>query len=463
MKMNMKRNIARTLALMLVLCTLLPQTALAATTYYVDVTITGPDADGVERTLSASSSRYGTMDTPLAAELASVVDSAYHEMETVFSGTGLRNIVDTGAQAFREGESAWNRYVEKYYDSVDSSFKDTLKSLSSTFANLTVDHVNRVTYRDNGRLYTVTVTLKGYTTSSGSSGDSGNTPVAPDGHKIVVEPVPNNTLRADKNTLPKGETAVIRDSAASNGYVLSDLAVKDVSGNDIPVRRQSDGVYAFTMPESSVSVRAMMVADPDMTGISKQLNTDQNISYMQGMADGRFYPASSVTRGQVAQIFYRLLKEQKVSSKSTFTDVPDTLWCAEAVNALASLGIVEGVGNGKFAPNQSITRAEFVTICARFTQVSASGETFTDVPASHWAFDAISTAASFGWVNGVGNGQFAPNQHITRAQAAVLLNRLLGRCMAGQSYENARQYPDVPQTHWAWKNICEASDGVALR
>ena len=458
--MNMKRNIARTLALMLVLCTLLSQTALAATTYYVDVTITGPDADGVERTLSASSSRYGTMDTPLAAELASVVDSAYHEMETVFSGTGLRNIVDTGAQAFREGESAWNLYVEKYYDSVDSSFKDTLKSLSSTFANLTVDRVNRVTYRDNGRLYTVTVTLKGYTTGSGSSG---NTPVAPDGHKIVVEPVPNNTLRVDKNTLPKGETAVIRDSAASNGYVLSDLAVKDVSGNDIPVRRQSDGVYAFTMPESSVSVRAMMVADPDMTGISKQLNTDQNISYMQGMADGRFYPASSVTRGQVAQIFYRLLKEQKVSSKSTFTDVPDTLWCAEAVNALASLGIVEGVGNGKFAPNQSITRAEFVTICARFTQVSASGETFTDVPASHWAFDAISTAASFGWVNGVGNGQFAPNQHITRAQAAVLLNRLLGRCMAGQSYENARQYPDVPQSHWAWKNICEASDGVALR
>lgn len=460
--MNMKRNIARTLALMLVLCTLLSQTALAATTYYVDVTITGPDADGVERTLSASSSRYGTMDTPLAAELASVVDSAYHEMETVFSGTGLRNIVDTGAQAFREGESAWNLYVEKYYDSVDSSFKDTLKSLSSTFANLTVDRVNRVTYRDNGRLYTVTVTLKAYTTGS----DSGvNPPVVPtpDGHKIVVEPVPNNTLRADKNTLPKGETAVIRDSAASNGYVLSDLTVKDVSGNDIPVSKQSDGVYAFIMPESSVSVRAMMVADPDMTGISKQLNTDQNIAYMQGMADGRFYPASSVTRGQVAQIFYRLLKEQKVSSKSTFTDVPDTLWCAEAVNALASLGIVEGVGNGKFAPNQSITRAEFVTICARFTQVSASGETFTDVPASHWAFDAISTAASFGWVNGVGNGQFAPNQHITRAQAAVLLNRLLGRCMAGQSYENARQYPDVPQTHWAWKNICEASDGVALR
>ena len=64
-RMNMKRNIARTLALMLVLCTLLSQTALAATTYYVDVTITGPDADGVERTLSASSSRFGLSPTTL--------------------------------------------------------------------------------------------------------------------------------------------------------------------------------------------------------------------------------------------------------------------------------------------------------------------------------------------------------------------------------------------------------------
>lgn len=454
--MNMKRNLARMLALMLVLCTLLSQTALAATTYYVDVTITGPDAEGVERTIRASSSQYGTLDTPLAAELASVVDSAYHEMETVFSGTALREIVDTGAQAFREGESAWNLYVEKYYDSVDSAFKDTLKSLSSTFSDLTPNRVNRVTYQNSGRLYTVTVTLKTYSTGSGSSGNVS-------GHKVDVVPVPNSTLRADKNILSKGETALVRDSAAANGYLLSDLTVKDVNGNNISVYKQSDGVYAFTMPASNVSVRAAMVASPDMTGISAQLNTDQNIAYMQGMADGKFYPANPVTRGQVAQIFYRLLKDRNVTSSTTFADVPDTLWCAEAVNTLAALGILKGIGNGQFAPNQPITRAQFVTMCARFTQLSASGETFTDVPASHWAYDAISTASSFGWVNGIGNGQYAPNQHITRAQAAAILNRLLGRCMAGESYEDARHYTDVSESYWAWKNVCEASDGIVLR
>ena len=82
---------------------------------------------------------------------------------------------------------------------------------------------------------------------------------------------------------------------------------------------------------------------------------------------------------------------------------------------------------------------------------------------SHWAYDAISTASSFGWVNGIGNGQYAPNQHITRAQAAAILNRLLGRCMAGESYEDARHYTDVSESYWAWKNICEASDGIVLR
>ena len=78
--MNMKRKVAKALALLLVLCMLLPQTALAATTYYVDVDITGPDVEGVERTVSGSSSRYGTLETPLAAELAAIVNDKYGEL-----------------------------------------------------------------------------------------------------------------------------------------------------------------------------------------------------------------------------------------------------------------------------------------------------------------------------------------------------------------------------------------------
>ena len=454
--MNMKRKVAKALALLLVLCMLLPQTALAATTYYVDVDITGPDVEGVERTVSGSSSRYGTLETPLAAELAAIVNDKYGELETVFAGTGLREIVDTGAEAFQNGESAWNDYVELYYDSVDNAFKDTLKSMSSTFADLTVNRANQITYTNSGRRYTVTVTLKAYTTGSGGSGK----PSTSDTYEVVVEPSVNGTPQVDKEVSPEGEKVTIKGVTPTKGYILGDLTVKDAGGNDVPVSKQADGTYVFTMPESDVSVKATMVADPDATGVSALLNTDQNIAYMQGKADGNFYPTSPVTRGQVAQIFYRLLKNRDVETKTTFADVPDTLWCADAVTTLAALGIVNGITSETFAPNQPITRAQLVAICSRFTQLSAKGETFTDVPQTYWAYDAVSTASAYGWVNGTGNGLFAPNQLITRAQAAAILNRLLGRNMAGETYKSARQYLDVPQTYWAWKNICEASDGV---
>ena len=84
------------------------------------------------------------------------------------------------------------------------------------------------------------------------------------------------------------------------------------------------------------------------------------------------------------------------------------------------------------------------------------------MPESYWAYDAISTATAYGWVNGVGGGLFAPDRSITRAQAAAIINRMLGREMAGETYEDARRYLDVPETYWAWKDICEASDGIVL-
>ena len=461
MDLNMKRKVAKTLALLLALCMLLPQTALAATTYYIDVSITGPDAMGVERTVSGTSSRYGTLNTPLATEVVMIINDKYGELESVFAGTGLREIVDTGARAFQSGEAAWNSYVEQYYDSVDNAFKDTLKSTASTFADLTVNQANQVRYTNSGRRYTVTVTLKAYTVGSGDSSESA--PSKTDTYDVAVESSVNGTPQVDQKAASQGETVTIKEVTPEDGYILGDLTVKDAKGNDVPVTRQPDGTYAFIMPGSNVSIEAAMVADPDMTGVSVLLNTDQNIAYMQGKADGNFYPASPITRGHVAQIFYRLLKNRDVETKSTFADVPDSLWCADAVNTLASLGIVNGITSETFAPNQPITRAQFVAICSRFTQISAKGETFTDVPAGYWAHDAVSTASAYGWVNGVGNGLFAPNQLITRAQAAAIMNRLLGRNMAGETYGEARQYLDVSQTYWAWKNICEASDGVVFQ
>lgn len=454
----MKRKVTRTLALLLMLCMLLPQTALAATTYYIDVSITGPDAAGVERTVSGTSSRYGTLATPLAAEVVTLIHDKYDDLETVYAGTGLREVVDTGAAAFQSGEpSAWDDYVDTYYDSVSNAFKDTLKDKTSTFGDLKVNQANQVTYTTGGRRYTVTITLKAYTTGSGS-GTSGKP--AADQYDVIVAPGDQDTLKVDRKTSPAGGKVRITEVTPKDGYILADITVEDDGGNPVALTLLEDGTYVFTMPESDVSIETVLVADPAVTGIAGRLNTDGKLAYMQGKADGNFYPAAAVTRGQVALIFYRLLNDRSVTVQSTFDDVPAGSWCADAVNTLAALGIVKGLDSHTFAPNRPITRAQFVTICTRFAKITAEGERFTDVPETYWAYDAISTASGLGWVNGIGGGRFAPDRNITRAETAVIMNRVLGRSMAGKNYETARKYLDVPETYWAWQNICEASDGV---
>lgn len=219
-------------------------------------------------------------------------------------------------------------------------------------------------------------------------------------------------------------------------------------------------IVPAVMDKATIAVNtAPAVSDPSVTGVGKLLNTADHMAFMKGDTNGNFRPNDSITRAEVATIFYRLLKDQNVEITTAFADVADNAWYAAAVNTLASMGIVNGVGDNKFEPERNITRAEFATICSRFAEKATGGMTFVDVPVSHWAYDAITTAAAYGWVNGVGNGMFEPNRSISRAEAATIVNRMLGR-MADQSAVDAgaaTQFPDVTNAHWAWYNIGEAT------
>ena len=248
-----------------------------------------------------------------------------------------------------------------------------------------------------------------------------------------------------------------------DGYRLNSLTVTDKDGNRIEVTANADGTYSFIMPDSGVEVKANFVpaiADPEDTGVAGWLNTEDHIAYMVGYDTGNFGPDNNVTRAQVAVMFYRLLRNPDVPVTMTFNDVHEGVWYAQAVNTLASLGIVAGVGNGNYEPDRAITRAEFCAIAVRFTDKMAEGtQEFADVPETYWAHDYIDTANAYGWVTGYGNGNFGPYDHITRAQAAVIVNRMTGR-LADQAAIDAgagSRFPDVPKTFWAWYDIIEAS------
>ena len=203
--------------------------------------------------------------------------------------------------------------------------------------------------------------------------------------------------------------------------------------------------------------------DPDVTGVSSLLNTKDHMAYLHGYGNGNFGADNNMTRGEVAQMFYNLLNNKHVSGSKSFSDVPESAWYHDAVAALANLGIVQGVGGGQFAPERSVTRAEFTVIAMRFAdELTAGTKTFSDVPENHWAYDYIMAATGYGWINGYSNGTFKPSGTITRAEVTTIVNHMLGRG-ADKAYVDAnrddlRMFPDVKTSYWAYYDIVEATN-----
>ncbi|NOU67794.1 hypothetical protein GC096_27595 [Paenibacillus sp. LMG 31461] len=115
-----------------------------------------------------------------------------------------------------------------------------------------------------------------------------------------------------------------------------------------------------------------------------------------------------------------------------------------------------------FRPDDAITRGEIANIAARLLPVGAAGITsyagYSDTQ-EHWAFEAIKQASQAGILQGYSDGTFLPENHLNRAEAVTILNRLFGRPTADVK---SSSWPDVPEGHWALREIESASGTVQV-
>lgn len=212
---------------------------------------------------------------------------------------------------------------------------------------------------------------------------------------------------------------------------------------------------AGTLP---VSACAAETADIDYA-----LNREEHIQYIGGYADGTFRPDAPVTRAEVCKMLDTLLSEKSGAAEADFADVAEDAWYAGPVAEMQAAGWIGGYADGTFRPDASITRAEFVTILSRTPHTDVGTDmVFIDVPSSHWAHDAVQTALAQNWIGGYPDGTFRPDALITRAEVVITLNRALGRqgdqIMAATG-DGIRIMPDVPDTHWAYLAMLEATTG----
>ncbi|MDQ6419535.1 cadherin-like beta sandwich domain-containing protein [Paenibacillus sp. LHD-117] len=193
------------------------------------------------------------------------------------------------------------------------------------------------------------------------------------------------------------------------GGKMVDLSIysTDTNGNRHQLKEFPQPVVVkFPIPEGM---------DPRLAGIY-HIQEDGTLVYMGGTLtdDGT---AVIVELSHFSE--YALLSMEKM-----YDDLPASHWAYDTIKELSAKGIVTGVTENSFAPNQDVTRAEFAALLARTLGLRASGETtFGDVASDAWYADEVAAAYEAGIVKGFEDGRFAPDQTITREEMAIMIVR----------------------------------------
>ena len=146
-----------------------------------------------------------------------------------------------------------------------------------------------------------------------------------------------------------------------------------------------------------------------------------NAGLMNGVGDGKFDPDGTFTRAQLATVLYRMAGSPAVTGTDSFSDTQDTAWYATAVTWAEQNSVVNGIGNGQFGPGNATTQEQLVTMLWR-NAGEPQGDAADD--ASNWAANAVGWARAEGLTDGA-ELAFAPKADASRAQIAVIVSRYL--------------------------------------
>ncbi|MEK3883677.1 S-layer homology domain-containing protein [Paenibacillus sp. PL2-23] len=168
---------------------------------------------------------------------------------------------------------------------------------------------------------------------------------------------------------------------------------------------------------------------PQQHWAAKAVGYASQLGFVEGKPGGEFQGAKAVTRAEFATMMVRALGIDKTGESDAFSDTAGH-WADAYIRALRRAGVVNGKGDGAFQPDQEITRAEMATILARVLSMSAVEGTasFSDV-GGHWAAGHIKQLSQAGIVNGHGDGTFAPDAHANRDQSVTIIMRMLNKVL----------------------------------
>ena len=254
------------------------------------------------------------------------------------------------------------------------------------------------------------------------------------GMNVSGETVTSNIA---KTTVMSGDTNLENSLDNKNAIVPKEIELTNASNN-----------FTYNAPADSFSIIRLKTGN----GGSK--------AYISGYEDGTFRPDNTITRAEVAAIIARCsadFDENKTYS-SNFTDVSGDEWYANYVGYAAEKGYISGYDGGPFKADIDITRGELAVILSKYGSFDGDGicTEFSDVPNDYYATGYIKSLYDENIVSGYEDGTFKPDNSVTRAEAVTMMNKVLGNPIA----ENAENpFGDVSPNHWAYNQIMTAVQG----
>jgi len=242
----------------------------------------------------------------------------------------------------------------------------------------------------------------------GGDGKGGKVELGKDGSLTIT---PDEGYKISKITI-NGKEVKIPEDGNLTGLRQTDkvVVIFEETPTFIPVSERFTDVIAGSWYENAV-----------------QFAVDKGL--FKGMTETAFAPNKTMSRGMLATVLYRLAEQPDADPSDLFNDVADNKYYAPAIAWAASKDVVSGYGNGKFGPNDNITREQLVAMVWRYEGKPAASNlalNFKDASqTSDWALEAMHWAVENGIINGYSDGRLDPQGQATRAQVAQML---MGYC-----------------------------------
>ena len=173
--------------------------------------------------------------------------------------------------------------------------------------------------------------------------------------------------------------------------------------------------------------------------------------YMAGYDGNVFKPNSNISIAEAAVMFAQLVDEDAGEIKNPV--VKTKHWYTDAVNKMVALSYIKVKDGEEFNPNRAITRAEYAYIVAKLRKYPASEANLSDIDKDYWARAEISSLVAKGVINGYKDKTFKPENTITRAEAVTIVSRAFP---TKADISKKKKFADVSEKHWAYQYIMAA-------